>query len=263
MSFKIKKRNPYSESINSIKVLLLREFRINLAKSRLGLIWILLEPLTSVILLGLILRPLLGRQSVGEIPQVFFLLCGFVLLKTFTEPMLTAINILKKQKKLLVFKQVTPFDIFVSQFLYQFLVSISAFICFIIGGICFQVDMTFNMLHIFFLCFLFTWIYGCGCGLVVGSLVYKYSFVKGCVAFITRPLLFISCVIFSYNIMPPIIQKALLYNPLVHTIELLRMSFFYKIYKVDQVNLFYPMLIALISLMFGMVTYINNRKNFV
>jgi len=67
-------------------------------------------------------------------------------------------------------------------------------------------------------------------------------------------------VLFPLSTMPTSAQSLLLYNPLVHTIELARNALF-PFYKVDGPNLAYPGLIAVTVLALGL-TLFHNHRNF-
>ena len=83
MPIRIKEQSPWKSQVLVIKALFKRELITRFGKYKLGAVWLLVDPLLSVLFLGLILGPFLGR-SAGEIPYIFFLLCGFMLLKMVT-----------------------------------------------------------------------------------------------------------------------------------------------------------------------------------
>jgi capsular polysaccharide transport system permease protein len=79
-------------------------------------------------------------------------------------------------------------------------------------------------------------------------------------AFIKRPLLFVSCVLYPLYNLPGVAQKALLFNPLVHTIELSRKSLF-PLYHIGDVNLLYPTFAAIVFLAIGICLFHNHRHH--
>ncbi|MGB2561109.1 MAG: hypothetical protein ACPIG6_10965, partial [Akkermansiaceae bacterium] len=76
MAIRIQEHSPWKSQVLVIKALLKRELITRFGKYKLGAIWILTDPLLSVLYLGLILGPFMSR-STGEIPYIFFILCGF------------------------------------------------------------------------------------------------------------------------------------------------------------------------------------------
>lgn len=260
MTVRIRKRSPYAEFFSTLLQLLIRQIKVKVGSSGVGIIWILVEPIFGVVILGLVLKPFLGRGVDSEIPYVFFLLCGFILLKTFMGSLTAGIGALSSGKNLLIFRQIQPFDLFIVKFLYNFLETMVSFLLFISISAWFGVNVSYGQLHILFACFIITWLYGSGLGLFVGSLVHKYEFLKIMVAIISRPIFFVSCIMFSLNAMPLAVRKYLLMNPIVHTVEELRMSIFPNDYFVAEVNLFYPFICSLVTVCMGLVAYRNNRK---
>ena len=76
MPIRIKEQSPWKSQVLVIKALLGRELITRIGKYKLGALWILVDPLISVIVLGVILGPFLGRSS-GEIPYAFFFTLRF------------------------------------------------------------------------------------------------------------------------------------------------------------------------------------------
>ena len=86
MPIKIPDHSPWRSQVLVTKALLHRELVTRFGKYKLGAIWAFADPLLSVIVIGVILGPLIGRSS-GDIPYPFFLLCGFMLLNMLSGSM--------------------------------------------------------------------------------------------------------------------------------------------------------------------------------
>jgi capsular polysaccharide transport system permease protein len=74
-----------------------------------------------------------------------------------------------------------------------------------------------------------------------------------------RPLLFVSAVMVPTHALPEAAQNFLHYNPLVHTIELSRKALF-PYYHADNVNLLYPLIIAVVFFSIGIILFQNHRN---
>lgn len=257
MPIRIKEKSPWQSQILVTKALLKRELVTRFGRYKLGAIWILLDPLLTVIFLGLILGPFLGRSK-GAIPYYFFLLCGFMLLKMLTMPIKVSIHAISANKGLLVFKKVQPIDPFIARYIFELLTLTFALTTFCI--IAYWFGITISLAHILevIACIIITWILGCGLGLHLGIMAQKYNELEKVIAYMLRPLLWISCVLHPLSSVPPQYAKYLLYNPLVHTVEYMRMSLFPS-YIIEGVNLYYPAAWALCASAFGLMTYRNNR----
>lgn len=240
-----------------IKALFKRQMITRFGKYRLGAVWMLIDPLVSVIVLGIILGPLIGRSS-GEIPYPFFLLCGFMQLMLITNTMNSSANAITSNQGLLVFRQVQPFDAFASRFLFE-LFSISfALMIFCIIGAWFGISIATDQLIAFVGCILISWLLGCGLGLILGIASLQISELEKVVTYAQRPLLFISAILYPISSIPDQFRKYLLWNPLVHTVEYSRNCLFHE-YNAADVNMLYPAFAALICLSLGMMTYRKNR----
>ena len=256
---KIKKQPAWKTQLHVIDALFRREISTRFGAYKLGLMWLILEPLISVIMLGLILKPILGRANDFDgIPYAFFILCGFMILKILTGPMSIAAGAITSNQGLLVFRQVQPIDTFISRFLFELISTLTAFGLFCIVAVYFGVELSFHHALLLLNCFLISWCIGCGLGLSIGINALKFREIEKVTLFMQRPLLFSSCILYSLSSMPPNIQQILLYNPIVHTAEVSRMALF-PTYQVDNVNLIYPMFWAIGCLAYGLVTYNNNR----
>lgn len=217
----------------------------------------LIDPLISVIILGLVLGPLIGRSS-GVIPYPFFLLCGFILLSLITGPIKCSNQAISSNAGLLVFKQVQPLDVFLSRYLFEICSTTLAFFIFCLIGYWIGIDLSLEHIFSLLLCLIITWLLGCGIGLIMGIAATKVKELEKIINYIQRPLLFVSAVLYPSSAIPGQYREFLLYNPLVHTIEYTRYCLFPH-YDVRHVNLTYPLTCALVMIALGMMSYRNNR----
>ncbi len=257
MLIKVQKASAWVEFANVIQALLIREIKTRFGKYKLGFLWLLLEPITNVLVLGVIFAPILGRGT-GEMPYAFFLLCGFMLLKTFRGPMQMGMNALSANQGLLIFRQVEPIDPFIARFIFEILSTLFSFMVFCLVSAWMGLSVSVEYLFVVLYCFVSTWLAGSGLGIYLGIKVLRFKELEKVIGFMLYPLMFVSCVIFPLNMIPPEHQHILLWNPLVHTIESMRQALFPTTYIVPQVNLVYPTVFAVLSLTLGLVTYRNN-----
>lgn len=257
MAIRIKEQSAWRSQILVTKALLRRELVTRFGKYKLGALWILVDPLLSVIVLGLILGPFLGRTT-GEIPYPFFLLCGFMLLSMLTGTLNAGINAIPANQGLLVFRKVQPLDPFLARFIFQFLTITAAITVFCSIAYWLGVSISLARIPEVLLCIGITWALGSGLGLHLGIACMKFNELEKVVQYIQRPLIFLSAVFYPIDTIPPEARQYLLYNPLVHTIEIFRMALFPN-YHAEQVNLYYPASWALLSCAIGMTLYRNNR----
>ena len=242
-----------------LNALLHREAVTRFGKYKLGLLWLLVEPLTSVIVVGLVLGPIVGRTA-PDMPYAFFLLNGMIMLEMLTGSMTSAMGAIKSNQGLLVFPKVQPLDLLLARFVFELGSGMFSFVTFCVIGMWAGVSLSLGALHVLLGCFIITWLMGCGLGLILAVTSAYYESVEKAYAFVRRPLIFVSCVLYPLYGLPDSAQRMILFNPLVHTIELSRKALF-PLYHVTGVNLLYPAICAIVLLAIGVPLFHHNRHN--
>lgn len=254
----IPKRSPWLSQISVISALLNREITTRFGEYRLGFVWMLVEPLMSVIVIGILIGSVVGR-TVPEIPYAYFLLNGRLLLKLLTGPMGSGINAVGSNQGLLVYPTVKPLDTFIARFIYELITTIFSFTLFCVIGMWLGIKISLADLDILGACLLITWLIGCGLGLIFGVATAYVKEVEKVVSVLQSPLMFVSAVLVPISAMPTYAQKLLLLNPLVHTIEESRKALF-PYYHAEGANLTYPSIVMIVVLGIGLILFKGNLK---
>lgn len=257
MPVRIPKCSPWSSQRFVLAALLHREAVTRFGKYKLGVLWMLTEPLIGVIVLGLLLGPVIGRTA-PEMPYAFFLLNGFVLMQTLTGPMTSGIGAISSNKGLLVFPKVQPLDLLLARFIFELGLSVISFTVFCIIGLWMGIRLSLGQLHLIAAAFVITWMIGSGLGLILAVGASMVPSMEKVLNFLKRPLIFISCVLHPLASVPTSIQKILLFNPLVHAIEICRHALF-PFYQVSGPNLAYPAALAIVVFSLGICLFHNHR----
>ena len=252
------KHSPWVSQILVINALLRREVATRFGEYRLGFFWMLFEPVMGVVIIGLVIGSIAAR-TVPEIPYPFFLLNGMLLMKLLTGPMSSGINSIGSNLGLLVYPTVRPLDTFIARFVYELLTTVFSFLVFCVIALWLGVQLSFANLDVLFLCFILTWMTGSGLGLILGVAAAHFKEVEKIMMVVQRPLLFISAVLHPISALPESTQNLMLYNPLVHTIELARNSLF-PFYSSGGANLVYPSVFAIVVLAIGLTLFHGNRN---
>jgi len=261
MPVKIPKHSPWTNQRLVLGALLHREAVSRFGQYKMGALWLLVEPLIGVIVIGIVLGPIIGRTA-PDMPYAFFALNGLVLLQTFNGPMMSGVGAINSNRGLLVFPKVHALDLLLARFLFDLLSSTVSFALFCIIGMWLGTRLSLDSLHILLATFVITWLIGSGLGIVMCVAAVKYPSVEKATAFFRRPLIFVSCVLHPLYTTPQVAQKLLLYNPLVHTIELSRKSLF-PLYHVPGVTLLYPASVAIVIFAFGICLFYNHRHQLI
>ena len=259
MPVQIPKHSPWVNQRLVLAALLHREAVTRFGKYRMGILWMLLEPLVGVIVLGLVLGPIVGRTA-PDMPYAFFLLNGMVLMNTLVGPVTAAIGAINSNLGLLVFPKVQPLDILLARFLFELISSLLSFTIFCLVGMWMGIPLSLGYLQILLAAFLITWLIGCGLGFIFCVASSYFQSVEKVYAFFRRPLIFTSCVLYPLFGLPETAQKILLFNPLVHTIEVSRKCLF-PLYHTGHIDLIYPAKFMLVVLAFGVCLFHNHRHH--
>jgi capsular polysaccharide transport system permease protein len=255
---KIVKRSPWLTQYLVLRALMEREVASRFGQYNLGFFWMLFQPILGVVVMGIIIAPFIGR-SVPQIPYAFFILNGFLLLSLFMGPMKAGFKAVRSNQGLQVYPTVKPFDPILARFLYDLITIMFSFILFCLVGMWLGIELSLASLHVILAAYLITWLIGCGLGLIFGVLSTFYPETDKIVTVIFRPMMLFSAVLIPTNTLPLQVREILLYNPLVHAIELSRHSLF-PLYRVEGANLLYPMCFAITLLYIG-ITYYEKNKN--
>lgn len=251
------RHSPWSSQVLVIRALFNREIATRFGQYRLGFVWMLLEPLLSVLVIGVLLGSLSG-QSVPNIPFAFFILNGKLLLNLFTGPIDTSMSALKANKGLLIYPNVRPLDPFLARYFYELLTTLFSFIVFNIVGIWLGIEISLGQLPMLAGCYLLTWLMGCGIGLMCAVAAAHYKELEKVIDVILAPLIFVSAVMFPIAALPESLQRILLWNPLIHPIEQARKALF-PFYHAGDTALYYPFTVSVITLSVGLVLFHSNR----
>jgi capsular polysaccharide transport system permease protein len=254
----IPKHSPWVTQILVLRALLKRVVITRFGKYQLGFFWMVFEPLLGTIVLGVLIGSI-AQRTVPEIPYPLFLLQGFLLLKLFTSPMKSGLTGVGANSGLTVYPTVKPLDPILARFLFDLLTVVFSMVLFISVSMWIGIKVSLGSLHVLFACYIITWLMGCGLGLIFGVAAAHFKETEKIVAVIQRPLIFVSAVLTPLASIPAAAQKYLIWNPLVHTIELSRSTFF-PAYDSSQLNLLYPATVAIIVLALGLILFENNRN---
>lgn len=252
------KRSAWASQVLVIKALFNREITTRFGEYQLGFIWMLLEPLLSVLVIGFLMGSFGGR-AVPEIPYPFFVLNGKLLLNLFTGPLSSSVNAMKANKGLLIYPNVRALDPFIARFVYELMTTLFSFTVFCVIGMWIGIKVSLASLDLLAACYLITWLMGCGLGLILAVATAHYKEVEKIVDIILSPLMFISAVMFPMSVLPTSLQNILLFNPLVHVIELSRKALF-PFYYAEGTDLFYPFAIAVVVVALGLMLFHSNRN---
>ncbi len=201
--------------------LLMRELKTRFGTYRMGYSWAVLDPLLTIALFCFAFG-LRQRNGFGGVEAPVFVAAGylpFLMFLNMTNQLQSAVS---ANKGLFCYRQVTPFATLFSRFLLETLIGVLVAFVLILGLIWFGFDaMPADPLAVlagYGLLMIFSFALGtlfC----VVTSLSEE---AKKLIPILMRPMMWISAVFFPLAAVPQSYQHLLLWNPVVHALELIR-----------------------------------------
>lgn len=237
--------------------LTLREIHGKHGKSKLGYLWEILKTLFGVAVFWGV-RELAGFKAPQGLPTGLFLLLGFVIWHIFSETVNTGLRIVQKNKALLTFPHILPLDLFLANLITVWIteaVIAGFFLLFLhLAGCRF---LLYDPLTFFFT-LLGIGFFSLGISLVLATLMVRLQFLEQIIPVAMRILFFTSGVFFSPLQMTQRYGSAILWNPLMNFIELIRGSFVYMTPS-DNLKISYIITFSCVALLFGLLLERHTR----
>ncbi len=225
-----------------------------------GIFWTFFEPFFGIFFfIGI--RILMGSSNENYDFIVFIALgfSSFFLFKNILNKSLGAFN---ANKNLFIYRQIKPIDTIIARTLVEIFISIIIIMILVCLGVYFHYDLTIQNFPMVILTYCLLIIFAFSLGLCFAVLNIYYDRTKNIVNILLRPLIFISGLFFTVESLPYQLQTMVLYNPLIHFIEMLHGYFFYTLTDI-YVNYQYMTLWILCPLYLGLWLYTKLEKRII
>lgn len=211
-----------------VQALIFRELRTRFGQYHLGYLWAFAEPLAHVAVLSAIFG-IRSPTTTGGVEFPVFLATGLIPFLLFRGVVLRAMSAVESNKALFNYRQVKPLDTLIARTLLEALVYGAVFVVFMTGagwlGFDAAVQRPLQVLIVFVALALF----GLGIGAMACVLASLLPDIAQVVPIILRPFYFISGVFFSVERVPAEYRDYLLWNPLLHAIEIVHQGYFFEV----------------------------------
>ncbi len=244
-----------------VYALFLRQLQTRLGGEVTGFIWVVLQPLVMILLFTVMHAVISGRSS-SSYDVVVFMGSGMIPFFLFRTILQTSINVFKQNRSLYFYPQVKPIDAFLANALlessiYGIVTLILLSLAMLVGVDVIPKDFDWVIVGILWLILLaMSW------GLLLGVFNLFYPVVGRFVSFLTLPLLILSAVFFPVNILPPLAREWILYNPVVHFMELIHGSYLSSL-DTRYVDYGYMIEWTIVPLFLGLWLYRRSEWKFV
>ena len=195
----------------------------------------------------------------GGLELPVFLATGIGPFFYFKKVINQSMSAVSANKNLLIYRQVRVFDAFLARFMLEAVISFVVLTALLLGAWWFGYEVVLVDSIKFIILYLLLSFLAFGLGLIFGVINTLYPEPGKFIPVILRPLMFISGTFFSINELPDAAHNFLLWNPLIHTFELMR-SCFASSYNVSLVSMEYLAMCTLVAMSLGMLMFRANWR---
>ncbi|WP_370307117.1 ABC transporter permease [Sinimarinibacterium flocculans] len=206
--------------LTSLQAFLLRELKNQFGRMRLGYFWAFAEPAAMVAVLTVLHAGIRGGHAsiYGEDPVIFFVF-GAVPYFLFSNCVSRAQGVCDSLKGLFNYRQIKPIDVMLARCLIDALLMAGVGLLFVVGwvwtGHPMHLEDPLRLLAALFSLFAL----GTALGLVFEVFGTIFTDLKRIFGIIMRPMLFISGLFFTIDMVPPEYRAFLLWNPVLHAVD--------------------------------------------
>lgn len=232
----IKRRSGLAVMMASLHALLMREMQTRFGSYRLGYLWAPLEVVLQVCIYLVVFGAVMQRTLPG-MDYSLFLLAGIVPFLMFQKNATRALGAVSANSGLLMYRAVRHIDIVIARCFLELIIYFFSF-WLILAVMWAFFGLSFSTSHLNIL--LFGWaglfLFSLGTALIMMIVGHYGGEISKIISIFFTILYFMSGIIYSVHIVPEPYLSYLMYNPLIHNIELMRyaLSPTYPIYHVDM-----------------------------
>jgi len=241
-----------------VLALFLREVQTRFGTKKLGYFWAVFDAMFMVFIFAG-LKSLISSQSMPGLDFPVFLATSFLAFFLWKNIVLQSMKAFSANKALFAYKQVKPFDTIVTRVFLELLVSSVATLIFVAIGLYIGLDISVKNFNMVMFAVIWMSVFGFAIGLMSAVFTYFYEFYAKVFSIIVTLLFWSSALIYTVDSLPPLVREIILYNPLIHFIEMIHGYYFHSLntYYVDYEYMLYW---TLIPLWIGLFFYIRTEK---
>ncbi len=245
-----------------IAALMLREIHTINGNSKLGYLWVLIQSIFGIAVFWCVRHFMGASQAPHGMGMAMFLAIGFGVWNIFSDTIGRCMTAVSGNRALLTFPQVTELDVMIARTLVTTATQVLVTALIIgAGTLLLGEPFMFGNMALLLTLLVVIPLLSLGFGLVLSSLAVFVPALDKVVPMILRILFFVSGVFFSISIFSQSVSEYLLWNPIMHAVELCREAM-HTPYVVPGVSLSYLCLSALTTCALGgfLERYVRSRR---
>ena len=255
------KRRPYQIFSSVVSALFLREIQTRFGTKKGGYFWALFDAMLMVLVFAG-LKSMIADKAMPGIDFPVFLASGFLAFFMFKNIVSGLMGAFSANAALFNYRQVKPFDTLVSRFLIEILISTMATLAFVAIGLYFDFNIAIENFTMVMMAVMWLAIFAFGFGLFSAVLATFFENYAKIVNVIMTPLLFVSALMYTVDSLPPMLREIILYNPLVHFIEMIHGNYFVTL-STEYVDYSYMFYWTFLPLFAGLYLYRGSEKRII
>jgi capsular polysaccharide transport system permease protein len=254
----ISMRTPWQIQKSVVFALFLRELKTRFGAYRFGYAWLVLEPMAHVVVLSLIFSYLRNRALFG-VDFPVFIVTGIVPFLIFKNIALRVMDGVEANRALFAYRQIKPMDAFLARTLLDAFFGTVVYCLILLGMAWIGLDVPFRDPFVLVFLMAVLVLMAMGLGMLLCVLTHYLPEAKTLVRIAFLPLYLLSGIIFPIAMVPHEYLHLLLWNPLLHAVELMRGAFFVQYRVLPDASLLFVVMTSLVVLFLGLAWYRNKR----
>ena len=226
-----------------------KNIKLRYRRSYLGMLWTLIEPLLTMIVLSVVFGSLLGRNSTDAafagVPFPIYVLTGRLLYSFFSSATNSAMRSIRTNGAMIK-------KVYVPKYIYPFSGILANFIIFLISLVVLVGVMVF---------FLNLFILSTGVGMILSTLCVFFRDIEYLWSVMLMLIMYCSAIFYFASNMSGDTQKLVKLNPLFGVIDNFRRAFFGQPF--DMRLLLYTSVFAVGTLVIGMIVFYRKQDSFI
>ncbi|WP_139506160.1 ABC transporter permease, partial [Escherichia coli] len=207
----------------AVHALFLRELRTRFGKYRLGYLWAVLEPAAHLLIMLAIFGFFMHR-TMPDISFPVFLINGIIPYFIFSNIATRSIGAIEANQGLFNYRPVRPIDTIIARAILEVL--IYSIVYLVLMSLLLIIGEQFKIYNILLLfsAWILLALFSCGIGLIFMVIGKTFPETEKFLPIILKPLYFVSCIMLPLHAIPKGYWGYILWNPIVHVVELCRES---------------------------------------
>lgn len=236
-----------------VKALFFRELQTRFGSKKLGYVWALIDPTFKIIIFSALKTILLSGAGLGYDYPVF-LATSFLAYDLFVNITKKSMEAFTANQALFSYKQVKPFDTLVVRYIMECFITIMATLALLLAGYYIGFDMRIENVNMVIVGVIWISLFGLGLGLFFAVIAHFYENFKKIINVLFMSLFFLSALFYTVDSLPPLAREYILYNPVVHFIEMIHGNYFAALHT-EYVNYTYMLFWTLLPFFAGLYLY--------